>query len=61
MKFLLKSLTIIIASLFAAQSNSAPVLSTDDVKVIQLSEFSANAWIEVDVHAFENNIAELQR
>lgn len=61
MKFPLKSLTIIIASLFAAQSNSAPVLSTDDVKVSQLSEFSANAWIEVDVHAFENNIAELQR
>ncbi|WDU45813.1 alanine racemase [Taylorella equigenitalis] len=61
MKYPLKSLTIVIASLFAAQSNSVPVLSTDDVKVSQLSELSANAWIEVDVQAFENNIAELQK
>lgn len=58
--FKLTLLTLSLSGIFASTAMSAPPLSIDTLQTA-VSQAAANAWLEIDVQAFEENIATLQK
>lgn len=58
--FKLTLLTLSLSGIFTSTAMSAPPLSIDTPQTA-VSQAAANAWLEIDVQAFEENIATLQK
>ena len=61
MKHSIKLITLTIASILSAQALSAPPLGMQNGQEQKASQMNSNAWLEIDIQAFEDNIAEVQK
>ncbi|MBN6709868.1 alanine racemase [Haemophilus haemoglobinophilus] len=61
MKHNIKLITLAITSVMSSQNFAAPPLAIQEGQEQKINKMNSNAWLEIDVQAFEDNISALQK